>query len=263
MREHRRGHSYCCRIPNVVAVTLLGIATGAGALNGMSAGAQEIRAVGANLIANADFDAGVAGWTPKWFSQGDDENAKSRGWSGSVKWAPGRDYAERHTSGSLELAITAAEGRCAWVTQCVIADPGSYELTGRVFIHATDVHTRGALVSLEVFWVDLCDDSSPARRLTRWFVDPTTAAAGRWTQIADPRTYTVGPDQFESSYGGQGQAGLISNPQGTRGALVQLSACVSGYSKSPETVVADFDHLSLRAISKGNPAPVLDSPRHP
>jgi len=109
MRERRRGHSYCCRIPNVVAVTLLGIATGAGALNGVSAGAQEIRAVGANLIANADFDTGVAGWTPKWFSEGDDENAKSRGWSGSVKWAPGRDYAGRNTSGSLELAITAAE----------------------------------------------------------------------------------------------------------------------------------------------------------
>ena len=35
---------------------------------------QEIRAVGANLIANADFDTGVAGWTPKWFSEGDDEN---------------------------------------------------------------------------------------------------------------------------------------------------------------------------------------------
>lgn len=253
-----RGRLYRWRVPNVVFVTLLGVVIGAGATSGVSTAVRKIPTPGPNLIVNPDFDTGVAGWTPQWFTMVD-ADAKNRGWSASVKWAHGRDYEGHPDSGSLELAITAAEGRCVSASQRVVVGPGTYVLMGNVFIHATEVHTEGAVVDLEVFWVDRSDSTM---RLTRWSVDPTTARTGRWTQIVDPSTFTLGAGQFDGDlYGGQGQVGLISVPEGTRGAHLSLSACVSGYSTSPETVVADFDHLKLRAIPPSNHARALDSSR--
>src|SRR5258708_2101345 len=115
-----------CRIPNAVFVTLIGFALSASAICSGFSAAQEIPSAGGNLIANSDFDRGIAGWTPEdtWV----DANAKSRGWSASATWAGHRDFEGRPNSGSLELAITAAEGRCVWATQCVAAHPGTFEL---------------------------------------------------------------------------------------------------------------------------------------
>jgi hypothetical protein len=250
MFELRHGRLRRCRNPNAAFVTLIGVALSASATCGGSTAAQQIPSAGGNLIANPDFDRGIAGWTPEFFTS-IDADAKRRGWSASVTWAGNRDFEGRPNSGSLELAVTAAEGRCAWATQCVVAHPGTFELTGKVFIHTTNVHTGGAVVELEVFWLRRCDMETPALKHTRWSVDPSSEGAGRWTEIVDPTTFTDGPDQFNFNVYGEetrGRTGLISVPDGARGAHLRLIACVSGSSKSPETLVADFDHLRLRAI---------------
>jgi hypothetical protein len=116
-------------------------------------------------------------------------------------------------------------------------------------------------VKVEVFWVDQPDCKSSTTKLTRWSLDASRADTGRWTHIANPTTFDLGPDPINhSSYEAtQGRSGLISVPAGARGAQLRLSACVSGQSKAPETVIADFDQLNLRAASTESHAPV----RHP
>lgn len=258
MTESRGGS---CRIQQALFVALLGVAVDAGGVSSASTAAKETPAAGVNLIANPDFDKGVAGWTSDAFAESD-ADAKRRGLSAFAKWVRDRDFAARSDSGALELAVTAAGGNCVTVKQCVVAHPGTYELAAMVFFHPTGALTHGAGVQLEVYWGASADCSTHSTRFTRWLGDPTTAGSGKWTPIVDPTTFRMDVDPFKPSlYGGEtGRTGLIAVPEGTWAALLRLNVCTSGYSKSTETVIADFDHLMLRPVQAGKP---VESSRHP
>jgi hypothetical protein len=211
----------------------------AGLCSGAAAAAEESSLPGTNLISNADFDTGITGWTSHTFPPNE---AAARGWTAAMKWLPDRDSQGSSSSGSIEFVISADQGRCINASQCVAVRPGGYELTGAAFIHATDVHTRGAVSKLEVLWIDRPDcvwsTTALGQADAKPVLDPTLAAVEKekWTPLG---------------------TGPITAPEGTQGAQIEIVACVSGAATSLETVIIDFDHLGFRAT----PPPVSDPPK--
>lgn len=197
--------------------------------------AQDASSASVNLLTNPDFKTDASGWGSTGPSG---PVASQRGWTESVRWVPSREATEqsggaedRPTSGSLELAITADEGSCVTIIQCIATGAGTYELSGKVLVKETEVHTRWSSITLQVLWIDRpdCVWYTPplATGVATPVLDPSMAAKQTWSRL------TTGP---------------VVAPAGTRSAQVDLSACVSAAATSLETVVVDIGGLDLRAL---------------
>jgi hypothetical protein len=183
----------------------------------------------ANLLANPNFEKDTEGWSglPALLAY----DADSGAWSSSVTRTAGPDIAGSPAAGSLELRITADQGRCIQAIQCVALTGGTYQLSGQVYLQP-GFHTKGGWVGMTLYFMENPDCSWTTAPLADVQANPSIDPA-----LATPETWIAMT------------AGPLPVPAATHSAQITLVDCVPPGLAAPETVAVNFTHLSFKPVA--------------
>jgi hypothetical protein len=224
MTERRFGRFERAWVCGFVASALFMLAAVPGRAQAAAASAQP---AGVNLLANPNFETDTASWSPvpAWPAL----DAEGGGWISSMTRARGRDIEGSSASGSLEVSITADQGRCIQAIQCVAVTGDAYQLSGQVYLQ-TGFHTKGGWVGMNLFFMESPDcrwDAAPLAFVQATpSIDPAVAAPEAWIPM------TTGP---------------VPAPPATHSAQITLIECVPSDATSFQTVTANFTDLVFTA----------------